>query len=53
MKNNLVVKIFVLFSIIVFLSSCRSGRPDMAKDMEGKGAVQDIEIFNVKNCRKF
>ena len=48
MKNNLVIKIFVLFSIIVLLASCRSGRPDMAKDMEGKGAVQDIEIFNVK-----
>ena len=47
MKNNLVTKLFVLLSIVIFLSGCRSGRPDMAKDMEGKGAVQDIEAFNV------
>ena len=47
MKKDLITKILITLSITLLLCSCRSGRPDMAKDMEGKGAVQDIETFNV------
>ena len=42
-------KLIILFSVFIILTSCRSGRPDMAKEQKDGGAVQDIEIFNVKS----
>ena len=41
-------KLIILFSVFIILTSCRSGRPDMANEQKDGGAVQDIEIFNVK-----
>ena len=41
-------KLIILFSVFIILTSCRSGRPDMAKEQKDGGVVQDIEIFNVK-----
>jgi len=41
-------KLIILFSVFILLTSCRSGRPDMANEQKDGGSVQDIEIFNVK-----
>lgn len=41
-------KLIILFSVFIILTSCRSGRPDMANEQKDGGVVQDIEIFNVK-----
>ena len=48
MKKDLITRILIILSITLLLYSCKSGRPDMAKDMEGKGDIQDIETFNVE-----
>ena len=47
MKKDLIIRILIILSINLLLYGCKSGKPDMAIDMEGKGAVQDIEAFNV------
>lgn len=49
MKSKYIKNFFLLISITLLIVGCRSGRPHMSKNMEGKGAVQDIEMFNVKN----
>ena len=41
-------KLIIVLSVFILLTSCRSGRPDMANEQKDGGAVQDIEIFNVK-----
>ena len=47
MKNF--IKLFLVITVSVLLASCStSKRPKMAYDLKDKGAVQEIESFNVK-----
>jgi len=47
MKNF--IKLFLVITVSVLLASCStSKRPKMAYDQKDKGAVQEIESFNVK-----
>ena len=47
MKNF--IKLFLVITVSVLLASCStSKRPNMAYDQKDKGAVQEIESFNVK-----
>ena len=48
--NNLIPKskaIFILLAAFLFASCSMSDRPKMAYDQKDKGAVQDIESFNL------
>ena len=46
--NNF-IRLFLVLSISLLLASCSSSkRPKMAYDQKDKGAVQEIESFNVK-----
>ena len=46
--NNF-IRLFLVLSFSLLLASCSSSkRPKMAYDQKDKGAVQDIESFNVK-----
>lgn len=43
------IKLFLVITVSVLLASCStSKRPNMAYDQKDKGAVQEIESFNVK-----
>jgi len=43
------IKLFLVITLSVLLASCSSSkRPKMAYDQKDKGAVQEIEAFNVK-----
>ena len=43
------IKLFLVITVSVLLASCStSKRPKMAYDLKDKGAVQEIESFNVK-----
>ena len=48
MNKNIIKNLFILLSLVLFLSGCKSGRPDMAYEQEDGGAVQDINAFNSK-----
>ena len=48
MNKNIIKNLLILLSLILFLSGCKSGRPDMAYEQEDGGAVQDIKAFNPK-----
>ena len=37
----------ILISVLLILSGCKSGKPDMAYEQEDGGAVQDIKSFDV------
>ena len=46
--NNF-IRLFLVLSLSLLLASCSSSkRPKMAYDQKDKGAVQEIESFNVK-----
>ena len=49
MNKNIIKNLLILLSLILFLSGCKSGRPDMAYEQEDGGAVQDIKAFNPKS----
>ena len=43
------IRLFLVLAISLLLASCsNSKRPKMAYDQKDKGAVQEIESFNVK-----
>ena len=49
MKKNFLInfKVILIFLMSLIFVSCVSDRPKMAYDEDGKGAVQDIESFNL------
>ena len=48
MNKNILKNLLILLSLVLFLTNCKSGRPDMAYEQDDGGAVQDIENFNPK-----
>ena len=48
MNKNILKNLLILLSLVLFLTNCKSGRPDMAYEQDDGGAVQDIKAFNPK-----
>ena len=52
MNKNILKNLLILLSLVLFLTNCKSGRPDMAYEQDDGGAVQDIKAFNPKLPQK-